>query len=94
MPRASFVGSFTASDIRDDRQAPLYVINKRELNVHIALTPLSEMNGFYHILEGSHAHPVQTFSNDWTRKPIFLQEGDAIIWRGDLQHRPSSRGGG
>ena len=94
MPQEIFVGSFTASDIRDDIQAPVFVVNKKELNVHIALTSLSAKNGFYHILTGSHGHPIQTFSNDWTQTPLFLEEGDAIVWRGDLQHRPSSKGGG
>ena len=96
MPRESFIGSFIASDVRNITHSLLHVGNKNELNVTIALSSLSPENGFFRILRGSHRtkHPARTPVDDWNQTPIVLEEGDAVIWRGDLHYLLSSKGGG
>ena len=96
MPSKSVIGSFTESDPGDIRHSLIHVGNANELYVHIALTPLSPETGFFHILAGSHRtkHPARTPVDDWSQTRIVLQEGDALVWRGDLHYLLSSKGGG
>ncbi|CAD6585727.1 MAG: hypothetical protein ASARMPRED_002292 [Alectoria sarmentosa] len=96
MPKANIVGSFENSDPTSFRKSILHTGSKDEIYVHIALTNLSPDNGFYTLLRGSHQtkHPGLTPVNDWIRTPIDLQEGDALVWRGDLSYLLSSNGGG
>ena len=96
MPKANILGSFENSDPTSFRKSILHTGSKDEIYVHIALTDLSPDNGFYTLLRGSHQtkHPGLTPVNDWIRTPIALQEGDALVWRGDLSYLLSSNGGG
>lgn len=96
MPKTITVGSFKESDPTDVRQSILHSGSKDELYVYIALTSLSPENGFHTFLEGSHQakHPRHTAVNDWIQSSIALQEGDALILRGDVSYLLSSNGGG
>lgn len=96
MPATFIVGAFKESDPMHLRQSLLHAGNKDQVYVHIALTKLSPETGFYNILRGSHRtkHPSLTRVNDWSHTPITLEEGDAIIWRGDVSYLLSPNGGG
>ena len=97
MPRKSIIGSFTAGDPKDSRQALAHVGNKDELYVHIALTTLPPESDFYHMLKVSdhdQEHIARIMLNERNKTPMILQEGDAVIWRGDMHCLLSPRGGG
>ena len=96
MPKTSIVGSFLPGDPREARYSLLHVGNKDQIYVHIALNRLCWQSGFYNILKGSHLgrHPSRTPVNSWSSADINLEEGDAIIWRGDLAYFLSPGGGG
>ena len=96
MPSINTVGSFIASDPGHPRQSIFQQGHKHEVCVHIALTDLSPENGFYEFLRGSHQAQwwARNTVRDWNRTRILLEEGDAMIWRGDMSFFPSSRGGG
>lgn len=96
MPKTSTVGSFLPGDPRDVRYSLLHVGHQDQVYVHIALNRLCPPSGFYHILRGSHLrkHPANTPVASWSTVDIILEEGDAIIWRGDVSYFLSSGGGG
>ena len=95
-PSRCVVGSFTESESRNFTQSFVHYGNENKLYVYIALTYVSPETGFYNIVRGSHLteHPAPTLVNDQIKTPIFLGEGDAIVWRGDLRYSLSSKHGG
>ena len=96
MPRSTVVGHFLPGDSKDGLYSLLNVGYRHQLYVHIALNGLSTESGFFDILQGSHTgkHPTRTPVDEWLRASFNLNEGDAIIWRGDLTYLLSSKGGG
>lgn len=96
MPKNSVVGRFLSGSPTKAIYSVLHVGHKEELYVHIALNRLCSQSGFFNLLKGSHIskHPSRTPVAGWARADFELEEGDAIIWRGDLSYLLSSRGGG
>ena len=96
LPKTTVVGSFLSGDPKDVKYLQLRVGRTDQIQVHIALNKLCSETGLYTILKGSHLsrHPSWTPEANWAHGDINLEEGDAMIWRGDMPYFLSSGGGG